>query len=109
MNVVCHNAFRLSNTENEERSVVQEFEENAGFDGVIGTIDGCQIQIQAPQTSDKSLYFDRKKRCLTLLQGLCDTNCFFINIDKWWPHSVHDARAFSTSDVYPLCQQICGN
>lgn len=40
---------------------------------------------------------------------VCDANCFFTNIDIRWPGSVHDSRAFSTSDLFPLCDQICTN
>ncbi|XP_058794103.1 uncharacterized protein LOC131665891 [Phymastichus coffea] len=93
--------------------LLNEFEvlggEEGGLQKVIGALDGCHIKIRAPARGDKSVYFNRKKDYSIVLQGLCDADCFFTNVDVRWPGSVHDARAFTTSDLYPLCEDICRN
>lgn len=109
LNDVCQNAIKLPRNEAERREIAQEFEEIAGMENVIGSIDGCHIKIKAPAREDKHVYFNRKKDYSIVLQGLCDANSFFTNVDIRWPGSVHDSRAFMTSDLFPLCEQLCAN
>lgn len=107
LNEVCQHAIKLPRTIAEREAIAQEFEDIAGFENILGALDGCHIEIRAPAREDKQTFFNRKKDYSMVLQGLCDANCFFLNVDVRWPGSVHDARVFKTSDLYPLCAEVC--
>ncbi len=53
----------------EMESISQQFEENSGFPGLVGSIDGCHIAIKAP-TSNPESYINRKGFPSILLQGV---------------------------------------
>lgn len=106
LNDICQHAIKLPTNNAEREAIAEEFEEIAGFENVLGSLDGCHIEIRAPARNDKETFFNRKKDYSMILQGLCDANCFFLNVDVRWPGSVHDARVFKTSDLYPLCEEV---
>ena len=73
-----------------------------GFYGIVGAVDGCHIPIKAP-LEDPVSYVNRKSFHSVLLQGICDHELLFTDIDVGWPGSVHDARVYRTS---PIAQKL---
>lgn len=73
----------------------QKWQRMSGFPGVVGAIDGCLIPISTPLKHQES-YVCRKKFHAISLQGVCDSDKKFIDVDVG---SVHDARAFRNSDL----------
>lgn len=106
---VCKNAIKMPRTENERVSIANRFEEIAGMRDVLGAIDGCHIDMQAPIGKKKSQFFDRSKNYSIVLQAVCDADLFFIDIDIRWPGSVHDARVLRTSDLHANVETLFPN
>ncbi|XP_039277583.1 putative nuclease HARBI1 [Nilaparvata lugens] len=78
---------------------------SGGFNGIIGAIDGCHIQIKKPAGNDHD-YYNRKQVHSVILQGICNENCKFINISTGYPGRMHDARVFGLS---PIGQELQDN
>lgn len=90
---------------NERNEVAASFA-RYGLENVIGAIDGCHIPIKKPVAHGID-YFNRKKFYSVVLQGICKHNLMFTDVDVRWPGSVHDARVFRTSEIYPRGSQLC--
>ncbi|CAC5377397.1 HARBI1 [Mytilus coruscus] len=73
------------------------------FPGVIGCIDGTHVKIQAP-SEDEPAYVNRKGWHSINVQGVCDHEGKFINVDVQWPGSTHDSHMFRASDVSTYLQ-----
>ncbi|CAG2251694.1 HARBI1 [Mytilus edulis] len=73
------------------------------FPGVIGCIDGTHVKIQAP-SEDEPAYVNRKGWHSINVQGICDHEGKFINVDAQWPGSTHDSHMFRASDVSTYLQ-----
>lgn len=81
--------------------VMQGFEKIKGFPRVLGAVDGCHIEIKAPQEKYHPLsYLNRKRDYSVILQAVCDHTLRFTDIVSGWPGSVHDARVFRNSPLY---------
>uniref|UniRef100_A0A8C3H697 DDE Tnp4 domain-containing protein n=1 Tax=Chrysemys picta bellii TaxID=8478 RepID=A0A8C3H697_CHRPI len=70
-----------------------------GFPNCGGAIDGTHIPILAPE-HQATEYINRKGYFSMLLQPLVDHKGRFTNINVGWPGKVHDARLFSSQDVF---------
>ena len=79
--------------------VIGEFHELKGLPGIIGLIDGCHIPIPKPKNDPES-YMNRKKFSSIILQGICDHELLFTNINVGYPGSVHDGRVLRNSLIY---------
>lgn len=90
----------------EEREGLSFSYRTYGLPNVLGAVDGCHIRIKKPIENPHD-YFNRKKYFSVVLQGICASNLQFIDVDCRWPGSVHDARIFRTSDIYPVGFQLC--
>ena len=80
-------------------TIIDEFEARWGFPQVAGAIDGSHIPIVRP-TEYHTDYFNRKQFYSVILQGVVDYRYCFWDINIGWPGSVHDARVFTSSDLY---------
>ena len=69
------------------------------FSRVVGSIDGCQIQVKPPSV-DAQCYVNRKLFPSIQLQAVCDHQGMFIDIFVGYPGSVHDARVLKNSPLY---------
>lgn len=84
---------------NDARNTIQKFEEQRGFPGILGAIDGSHIPIQAP-LKDPEQYINRKSFHSVQLQVVCDMDMKFIDVFCGFPGSVHDARVFRNSPLF---------
>lgn len=50
-------------------------------------------------------YFSYKMKYTLIVQGICDYQGRFIDVDCRWPGSVHDAKVFSNSNINYLLQE----
>jgi hypothetical protein len=94
----------------EQKTIAQGFKKmsGAGFDKVIGTIDGILIWVVKPSKAEckrlkcgeKSFFCARKGKFGVNMQGICDDKLRFTWLDISWPGSTADYMAWVTSDLY---------
>lgn len=83
---------------------MDEFEESYGIPQIMGAIDGCHIEINAPPDNHED-YFNRKQHYSVNLQGIVDANLKFIHATVGYPGSIHDARVLiRLSGLYDIAQ-----
>ena len=87
----------------EIRNKMDEFEESYGIPQIMGAIDGCHIEINAPPDNHED-YFNRKQHYSVNLQGIVDSNLKFIHASVGYPGSIHDARVLRLSGLYELAE-----
>ena len=87
----------------ELRNKMDEFEESYGIPQIMGAIDGCHIEINAPPDNHED-YFNRKQHYSVNLQGIVDSNLKFIHVTVGYPGSIHDARVLRLSGLYELAE-----
>ena len=90
--------IRLPKTEDEMRELVINFESRHGFPQAFGSVDGTHIPIQK-QLENCHYFFSYKMKYTLNVQGICDYEGKFIDVDCRWPGSVHDAKVFSNSTI----------
>lgn len=95
---LVHRFIHLPEGDN-ARNTIQKFEEQRGFPGVLGAIDGSHIPIEAP-IKDPEQYINRKGFHSLQLQVVCDMEMMFIDVFCGFPGSVHDARVFRNSPLF---------
>lgn len=78
--------------------IQQEFQEIAGFPGVIGAIDGSHIRICAPHEHPDS-YINRHGYHSINIQCICDSRMRFIDVFAGCCGSVNDARVWQSSVI----------
>ena len=99
--------FPLTNEEIGEK--IEEFEELYGIPQIVGAIDGCHIEINAPPQNHED-YFNRKQHYSVNLQAIVDAKLKFIHATVGCPGSIHDARVLRLSGLYDFAEneQILG-
>nr|XP_034322433.1 protein ALP1-like [Crassostrea gigas] len=75
---------------------MQGFEKIKGFPRVLGAVDGCHIQIKAPQEKYHPVSYLNRKRDYPVISPLP----VFTDIVSGWPGFVNDARVFRNSPFY---------
>jgi len=74
------------------------FKEMANFPGVLGAIDGCHVQILAPEHCQND-YLDRNHTHSVNLMAVCDASKKFTYCFAGFPGSVHDQRVLANSKL----------
>lgn len=90
-------------TTQEIRNKMDKFEESYGIPQIMGAIDGCHIEINAPPDNHED-YFNRKQHYSVNLQGIVDANSKFVHATVGYPGSILDARVLRLSGLYDLAQ-----
>ncbi|KAJ8978157.1 hypothetical protein NQ317_016860 [Molorchus minor] len=86
----------------EQQQIATDFSE-LGFPDVIGCMDGTHVRIDKPETdAEKNIILCRFKQFVIPKKRIRD---IFIG----YPGSVHDARVFKNSPLYPSLPAKCGN
>ncbi|XP_072033585.1 uncharacterized protein [Amphiura filiformis] len=80
------------------QTIIDGFRQKYGMVQCAGAIDGTHIPIIAPE-KDHADYHNRKQFHSIILQGVCDHQYRFIDINVGWPGRVHDARVFRHSSI----------
>ena len=93
--------FPLTNEEIGEK--IEEFEELYGIPQIVGAIDGCHIEINAPPQNHED-YFNRKQHYSVNLQAIVDAKLKFIHATVGCPGSIHDARVLRLSGLYDFAE-----
>ncbi len=96
----------------EQLKIAQGFEamSGAGFDRVIGAIDGILIWIIKPNKNEcdnakcgsKSFFCGRKDKFGLNMQAICDNHLRFTWINICWPGCTADYMAWIMSDLYSM-------
>ena len=77
------------------------FYEQFGMPNILGCVDVAPIKIKAPHICrHPDEYINRKNIRTINVQGICDSDCVFTDVDVSWPGNVHDSRILKNSDVY---------
>ncbi|XP_071635582.1 putative nuclease HARBI1 [Temnothorax longispinosus] len=98
--------IKFPSTEEDKQQNAEEFEQIAGFPGVVGCIDGTFINIRTPIHKIKSTYVNRHDITSLTLQAICDANQKFLDVFTGVPGKIHDARTFSLSFIRPKVLQM---
>eukprot|EP00117_Sycon_ciliatum_P009471 scpid39808/ scgid11749/ Putative nuclease HARBI1; Harbinger transposase-derived nuclease len=69
-----------------------------GFPGILGAVDVCHIAIKAP-TSEPSQYMNSESYHSVIVQGACDHEYLFTDIDVGRPGGTHSASVFEASEL----------
>ena len=80
------------------RELIVKFESRHGFPQAFGCVDGTHITIVQPLENSHD-YFSYKMKYTLNVQGICDYQGRFIDVDCRWPGSVHDAKVFSNANI----------
>lgn len=79
--------------------IKQDYKKKHNIDGIIGSVDGCHIEIKRP-VEHEEVYVNRKGYHSIILQGIVDSKKRFIDIYIGEPGSLHDARILRRSPIY---------
>ena len=88
-------------TRQELQELIYEFEEEYGIPQIVGAIDGCHIEINAPPDNHED-YFNRKQHYSVNLQAIVNCDLKFIHVSLGYPGSIHDARVLRLSGLFDL-------
>ena len=88
-------------TRQELQELIDEFEEEYEIPQIVGAIDGCHIEINAPPENHED-YFNRKQQYSVNLQAIVNCNLKFIHVSFGYPGSIHDARVLRLSGLFDL-------
>jgi len=88
-------------TRQELQELMDEFEEEYGIPQIVGAIDGCHIEINAPPDNHED-YFNRKQQYSVNLQAIVNCNLKFIHVSFGYRGSIHDARVLRLSGLLDL-------
>ena len=86
-------------TREDIQNSIDEFEEKYGIPQIVGVIDGCHIEINAPPRNHED-YFNRKQHYSLVLQAIVDSNLKFLHASVSYPGSIHDSRVLRLSGIY---------
>lgn len=85
----CMNYIRWPENIEQEK---MEFFNIAGFPGIVGAVDGCQIRIMEPKKDNNpNSYINRKHFPSINLCAVCDHSGKFTFVNVKWPGSCHDS------------------
>ena len=101
LNEHFHEYITMPN-EAEKDEIAAQFASRNNFPGVMGCIDGCQIQIRKPPFYNlpaPERFFNRKARYALNLMIICDNRYRIRHYSGRYPGSVHDSRIWTESGV----------
>ncbi|XP_040071502.1 putative nuclease HARBI1 [Ixodes scapularis] len=107
MDFLCDVAPQVIKFPWDKEALAAEFEEIAGFPGVIGCIDGSYIDTKCPANKVKSTYINRHDQTSLILQEVCDTRYRFLDVFAGPSSKIHDARIFRLSFLSDELPQLC--
>ena len=87
----------------EVQAVMNDFEEEYHFPQIVGAVDGCHIEINAPP-ENKEDYFNRKQYYSINVQGIVNPQLHFQHIAVGFPGSIHDSRVLRLSRIFNLAE-----
>ena len=79
------------------------FEEEYKFPQIVGAIDSCHIEINAPP-ENKEDYFNRKQYYSINQRGTVNLRLLFQHVAVGYPGSIHDARVLRLSGIFDLAE-----
>lgn len=79
--------------------IKEDYKRKHNIDGIIGSIDGCHIEMNKP-VNHQEVYVNRKKYHSVILQGIVDSRKRFIDVYIGEAGSLHDARVLRRSPIY---------
>ena len=88
-------------TRQELQELMDEFEDEYGIPQIVGAIDGCHIEINAPPDNHED-YFNRKQHYSVNLQAIVNCNLKFTHVSFGYPGSIHDARVLRLRGLFDL-------
>ena len=75
------------------------FRSKRGFPGVIGCLDGSQIEIWVRHSQNRETFRNCKGFLSLNIQAVCGPDCEIYDLVTEWPGSAHDSRVFNQSQI----------
>lgn len=100
--------LKLPNTQDEWKSIADEYERQRGFPHCIGSIDGKHIKVFKPDNSG-SIFYNYKQFFSLVLLAVCDVNSKFLYVQIGSAGSESDGGVFASSELYNLLENDCIN
>ena len=97
--------IKFPSTGREVKEKINAFEQLYGIPQIVGSIDGCHIEINTPSVADQGDYFDSKQRYSVTLQAIVDCDLKFIHATVGYPGSLDDASVLKLSGFYELAEK----
>lgn len=97
--MLCPQFIDFPRTEQNIKTVKQDFYNIAKFPMVIGAIDCTHVKIKSPGGDNAEAYRNRKGFFSINVQTICDANLKIQDIVARWPGSTHDSTIFNNSAV----------
>ena len=86
-------------TREASQNSIDEFEEKYAIPQIVGAIDSCHTEINAPPQNHED-YYSRKQHFSVVLQAMVDCKLKFIHASVGYPWSIHDSRVLRVSGIY---------
>ena len=93
--------IRLPNVQ-ELEIIESKFRNKRGFPGILGCVDGCQIETFVLKTDITETFRCRKGFFSLNTMVICGPDTSVFSIDPRWPGSAHDSTVFAHSDANRL-------
>ena len=89
----------MPRTRSELEATKSSFYDVARFPGVLGLVDGTHIPIIAPP-EDEYAYINRKNFHSINVQGICNAEMIFTDVNAQWPGGHHDSFILNESTIH---------
>ncbi|XP_046567601.1 putative nuclease HARBI1 [Haliotis rubra] len=90
--------------EQRRAEIAATVQQNSGFPGVVGFLDGTHIRLSSPIGQDRD-YYNRKGYPSMQLQLAVDHELQIISAYTGWPGCCHDARVLRNSMIYQKAER----
>ena len=84
---------------NQFSNIEARFRSKKRFPGVIGCVDGSQIEIWVRNSEIRETFRNRKGFLSLNIQAVCGPDCEIYDLVTEWPGSAHDSRVFNQSQI----------
>lgn len=112
-NIIVNNMsplyVRFPQTEDELNETKRKFQQNFGFPGVVGLIDGTHVQLSGLRRDVEHAFVNRKGDHSINVQIACNSDMVITNVNARYSGSTHDSFIFANSILFTVLENIYHN